>query len=297
MGGFYVEKHINLQPLIVSMPQDLKSKVEALLFSSGRKMSIEELQAHLPAGKETLLTALTTLQKDYDTQQSSLMLVQDGDQWKLTVREKYMDLVRKITPHTELTKTVMETLAVIAWKQPITQSEVIRIRTNKAYDHIDELEKMGFLIKEKYGRTFLLKLTQKFFDYFDLHDAQAARDLFKHIRDQEGETQKRLEVVPPSTIEKGTEQGNGGDSMAKQKEKEHDEAVATGEQEEEIENPEDREHMVDEEEIDSDEALFVQGYEKDEDETLKEVGEEPKRKKKQEKEEETVSKESSEKNE
>lgn len=269
------------------MPQDIKSQVEALLFSSGRKMPLAELHVHVAqTTKEELLDALLALQKDYTARNSSLMLVQEGDLWKLTVHEKYMDLVRKITPHTELTKTVMETLAVVAWKQPITQSEVIRIRTNKAYEHIDELEKMGFVFKEKYGRTFLLKLTQKFFDYFDLRDAQAARDLFKHIRDQKGETQKRLE---------NTEQKKGSDSMAKQEAKEHDEAVAAGEEEEEIENPEDREQMVDEEEIDPEESLFVQGYEKDEDETLEEVSEEQKRKTK--KEEETTSAESSEKNE
>jgi segregation and condensation protein B len=260
-------------------------------------MSLAELHVHVASTtKEELLDALLALQKDYTSGESSLMLVQEGDLWKLTVREKYMELVRKITPHTELTKTVMETLAVVAWKQPITQSEVIRIRTNKAYEHIDELEKMGFLIKEKYGRTFLLKLTQKFFDYFDLRDAQAARDLFKHIRDQEGETQKRLEDAPSSTGEKGTKQGAGGDAMAKQEAKEHDEAVATGEEEEEIENPEDREHMVDEEEIDPDEALFVQGYEKDEDETLEQT-EESKQKKKKGTEEETTAEESPEKNE
>lgn len=271
---------------MLSMPQDLKSQVEALLFSSGRKMPLAELHVHVAqTTKEELLDALLALQKDYTARNSSLMLVQEGDLWKLTVHEKYMDMVRKINPHTELTKTVMETLAVVAWKQPITQSEVIRIRTNKAYEHIDELEKMGFVIKEKYGRTFLLKLTQKFFDYFDLRDAQAARDLFKHIRDQEGETQKQLE---------DTEQKGGDDSMGA---KEHDEAVAAGEEEEELENPEDRDKMVDEDEIDSDEALFVQGYEKDEDETLVQE-EEPNQKKKKEKEkEERESEESSEKNE
>ncbi len=260
------------------MSQDLKSQIEALLFSSGRKMSLAELHVHVASTtKEELLDALLALQKEYTSCDGSLMLVQEGDLWKLTVREKYMDLVRKITPHTELTKTVMETLAVVAWKQPMTQSEVIRIRTNKAYEHIDELEKMGFLIKEKYGRTFLLKLTQNFFDYFDLRDAQAARDLFKHIRDQEGETQKKMEDA---------EQKKEGDSMAKQEAKEHDEAVATGEEEKEIENSEDREQMVDEDEIDPDESLFVQGYEKDEDETL-EQSEEQKQKKKKEKNEES----------
>ena len=70
-------------------------------------------------------------------------------------------------PDTEMTKSVMETLAVIAWKQPIIQADVIKIRTNKAYEHIKELVGMGFVTSEKFGRTKKLKLTQKFLDYFD----------------------------------------------------------------------------------------------------------------------------------
>lgn len=175
------------------MVNDLKNQIEALLFASGRKMTLDELKIHLNVSSvQTIKDAVSELQKEYEQRESPVMLVQEGDSWKLTTREKYLSMVRKINPNTELTKTMMETLAVIAWKQPITQSEVIAIRTNKAYEHIAELEKMGFLVKEKYGRTYMLKLTQKFFDYFDLRDAQAARDMFKHIK-EDAETQKKLE--------------------------------------------------------------------------------------------------------
>ena len=62
----------------------------------------------------------------------------------------------------------METLSVIAWKNPALQSDIIKIRTNKAYKHIGELEEAGFIESIKHGRTKLLKLTKKFYDYFDL---------------------------------------------------------------------------------------------------------------------------------
>jgi len=120
-----------------------------------------------------------------------LMIFDEGELWRFTTKEAYLPLVRKINPNTELSKTMMETLAVIAWKQPILQSEVIHIRTNKAYEHISELEKMQFLVKEKYGRTYLLKLSQKFYDYFDLEGEQAARELFKQFKGK-GEEQKKV---------------------------------------------------------------------------------------------------------
>ena len=76
-------------------------------------------------------------------------------------------MVRKIVTETELTRSVMETLAVIAFKYPILQSDLIKLRTNKAYDHLVELEKSGYISRQKYC-TNLIKLTDKFFKYFDL---------------------------------------------------------------------------------------------------------------------------------
>ncbi len=279
------------------MSQELKNQVEALLFSSGRKMDLKELQLHLGyTPSELLLSVLCELRNDYNNRVGPLMIVEEGDMWKISVREKYVLLTRKINPNTELTRTMMETLAVIAWKQPITQSEVIAIRTNKAYEHIAELEKMGFLIKEKYGRTYILKLTQQFFMYFDLQDAKAARELFSHIKEPE-ETQKKLEEVrqADNTAEKKAGFSTGGDTMKKELEitdkgttpedmnvecanseeasreknieDRHHSNVEDGTEEEELENPDDRENMVDDDEISGDEAGFVQGYENDAEET------------------------------
>ncbi|MBU0461935.1 MAG: SMC-Scp complex subunit ScpB, partial [Nanoarchaeota archaeon] len=103
----------------------------------------------------------------------------------LTVKEGFLSIVQKINPHTELSKAVMETLAVIAWKQPITQAKVVDIRTNKAYDHVEELVELGFITKERYGRSYMLRITQKFLDYFDLPDQEAARKLFMDFRDED----------------------------------------------------------------------------------------------------------------
>ena len=72
----------------------------------------------------------------------------------------------------ELDKPTQETLAIIAYKNPIFQSEVINIRGNKAYDHIKALKELDFINSEKSGRTRLLKITPKFFDYFDVVEDQ-----------------------------------------------------------------------------------------------------------------------------
>jgi len=174
----------------------LKGKLEALLFSSGRKMSIEELSRLSNAKTDDIKNALVELKTEYDDKNSSMMLVNEGDSWKITIREQFLPLVRNIVTETELSKTIMETLAVIAFKYPIKQSELIKIRTNKAYDHLKELEQMGYITRQKHGRTNLLKLTQKFFEYFDLPQ-EKLKEVFKDfasiaraIEDKEFEIKK-----------------------------------------------------------------------------------------------------------
>jgi len=146
----------------------LKNKLESLLFSSGRRMSLDELSKLSHAKPEEIQSTLAELKKEYDERDSSTMLVSEGDFWKLTVREQFLSLVQKIVTQTELSKTLMETLAVIAFKYPIKQSDLIKIRTNKAYDHLKELEEMGYITRQKHGRTNLIKLTQKFFAFWTL---------------------------------------------------------------------------------------------------------------------------------
>lgn len=174
----------------------VKSKVEAVLFSTGNRISLEEISKFCRSRKEDVLVALKELQKEYDEKQSSLMLAEEGDFWKFTVRDHFIPIVRKIVTETELTKSVLETLSVIAFKYPILQSDLIKIRTNKAYEHLAELEKSGYISRQKHGRTNLIKLTEKFFRYFDLTE-EKLKDQFKDfdsiakaIKDKEEEVDK-----------------------------------------------------------------------------------------------------------
>lgn len=165
---------------------DIIHQVEAILFASGKKTEDEYIRklCHVKDIK-LVQEALKELKKVYEAKESSLQVVQEGNFWKLTVRDKYVNLIRKIVPDTEMTKSVMETLAVIAWRQPIIQADVIKVRTNKAYEHIKELVGMGFVTSEKFGRTKKLKLTQKFLDYFDLKGVDDIRELFKRMKKEE----------------------------------------------------------------------------------------------------------------
>ena len=173
-----------------------KSKVEAVLFSVGHKITIDEISRLCRSRKEEVLEALQELRAEYDSKQSSLMLFEEGDSWKFAVRDHLISVVRKIVSETELTKSVMVTLAVIAFKYPVLQADLIKMRTNKAYDHLAELEKSGYISRQKHGRTNLIKLTEKFFRYFDLTE-EKLKDQFKDfdsiaraIKEKEAEVDK-----------------------------------------------------------------------------------------------------------
>ncbi|MDO8480675.1 MAG: SMC-Scp complex subunit ScpB, partial [Nanoarchaeota archaeon] len=161
-------REVRERRLLPSM-NDLKKQLEAILFSVARYITTDELARLVHKEpqqvKEGLLSLMADLENDSDT---SLILLNDGEQWKLTVRQEFAHLVKAVVSDTDLSKSVLETLAVIAFKYPIKQADLIKIRTNKAYDHLMELEKLGFIVRQRYGRSRLIKLTDKFFDYFDL---------------------------------------------------------------------------------------------------------------------------------
>ena len=157
---------------------NLKYKIEALLFSSGRRMTIEELEKLTKAAAEEIREGIAILKEEYLQRNSSIHIIDDGDSWKLTVKDEHLETVKQIVTKTELSRSLLETLAVIAFKYPIKQSDLIKLRTNKAYGHLSQLEELEYITRQKYGRTNLIKLAPKFFDYFDL-PAEKLKGQFK----------------------------------------------------------------------------------------------------------------------
>ena len=171
-----------------------KNEVEALLFSSARAMSLDEIARICRADAKEVEKSLNELREEYEQNKRPLLLIQDGTKWRLTVREGYSHIVDKVVTQAELTKTLIETLAVIAWKAPVLQSDVIKVRTNKAYEHIAELVESGFISKKRHGRSYMLGLAQKFYDYFDLRGKE--------------EFLKKLKPQQPGQAAKATDLGN-----------------------------------------------------------------------------------------
>ena len=179
---------------------ELKNKVEAVLFASGKKVTYEDLARLCNSDITSVKKEVVILKKEYQDRDSPLMLSEEADGLKMTVRETYLPVVHGLVPETELGKSLLETLAVVAWKQPVIQSDLIKVRTNKAYEDVAELVEKGFISKEKHGRTFVLKTTSKFNEYFDLPGKEAIKRIFKEVQaEAELGEQRKMEDFAEST--------------------------------------------------------------------------------------------------
>jgi chromosome segregation and condensation protein ScpB len=87
--------------------EKLKNKIEAILFSAGKKVNIEEIAKLANTSTSMAQQALLELKKDYNERPSSLLVVDEGNAWKIIVKDEYTPIFKKIVTETELSKTVM----------------------------------------------------------------------------------------------------------------------------------------------------------------------------------------------
>ena len=148
--------------------QELKSRIEAVLFITARAISLDEIANILGEDTEKIEEAILELIMDYASRDGALE-IDDENGYILQVKEEHMDLVELLCP-VDLKPAVLRTLSVIALKEPIRQTALIELRGSSAYDHIKELVEKELITKtrDKNGRSFNLKTTPKFKEYIKL---------------------------------------------------------------------------------------------------------------------------------
>lgn len=146
----------------------LKEKIEAVLFVTRSAMKISQVAEILDEEEENVETALLELMFDYSSRNSALE-IDDENGYIIQVKSEYKDIVERLCP-VDLKPSVLKTLTIIALKEPIRQSALKDLRGSTAYEHVGELVEKGFVsrTKDRNGRSFNLKTTQKFAEYFKL---------------------------------------------------------------------------------------------------------------------------------
>lgn len=160
-------------------------KVEAALFISARFLNLKELVMLTDLNPLMIKELLQRLIDKYNREDSAIEIIIKEDLWKMDVRQEYVGMINKLATGTsEFTKAEQETLAIIAYKQPVKQSVIIKIRGNKAYDHIKHFIDIGLVQAKKEGHTMDLKLSDEFFDYFHLQKKEQGNKIIA-VEDQE----------------------------------------------------------------------------------------------------------------
>ncbi|HEY9745516.1 MAG TPA: SMC-Scp complex subunit ScpB [Oculatellaceae cyanobacterium] len=147
--------------------QTLKGRIEAVLFMTGKALSLAEIAELVEAPYEETEIALVELMGDYNFREDSSLEIDDTDGYILQVKEDYGDIVNKMMP-LEISAAELRTLSAIAIKAPVLQSDLIEWRGSVAYEHIASLLQRKLISKKREGRSYILNVTRHFHEYFKL---------------------------------------------------------------------------------------------------------------------------------
>lgn len=140
------------------------------MFISGRSLCIEELARLCEFGNlGTMRRYVEELEKEYKERDAGIEIYCWNERYEMRVRPDLEQTVMHFA-ESDMPPAMLKTLALIAYKQPITQSDVVKSRGNRAYYYIKKLHLMEFIKAEKQGRTKILGTTPRFREYFRVDD-------------------------------------------------------------------------------------------------------------------------------
>lgn len=152
-------------------PAELKRVIEAALFAAQEPLPMQELKKLFAdeVATESIRSAIDELQSDW--QERAIELIKLASGWRFRVRPQYMVYLERLTPEKapRYSRAVMETLAIIAYRQPVTRGDIEQIRgVSVSSNVIKTLEGRGWVDlvghRDVPGRPGLYATTRKFLD-------------------------------------------------------------------------------------------------------------------------------------
>lgn len=179
----------------------MKGRVEAILFVSGDAVSIRDLSRALQVSESEVRATLNQLRDQYDYEQRGFLIKRFGDKVQLATRPLYAgDVLRMLQPvqQQSLSQAAMETLAVVAYKQPVTRAEVEQVRGVKCDYSLQSLMNKGLIReagrKDTIGRPILFCTTDEFLSHFGLEGLEGLPPMPVPPQEDQGE-------LPPDSEE------------------------------------------------------------------------------------------------
>jgi segregation and condensation protein B len=149
----------------------LASQIEAILYLKGQALDLAVIAECAGCDRDAAEAAMMELMDDYAHRDSALEVVETPKGYTLQLRGSFQDLIDKMIPP-EIGTGALRTLAAIAIKGSISQSDLVELRGSGAYQHVQELVEVGFVRKRRQAgsRSSLLQVTDKFHRTYELND-------------------------------------------------------------------------------------------------------------------------------
>ena len=189
----------------IEKSQDKISLIEAALYVAGKPLDLKTLGSVIGLRSEEKTRETARKLKDryiQDGRAIEVIELTDG-RFVMQLKPQYTPHVRRLATRQLLTPGPMKTLSFIAYKQPVTQSYLAKVRGNLSYSHVKHLQEMGLISEEKLGRTKILRTTPNFADYFNLsQDLQTMKKQLERIfEDIKLEKYSNKQTITSNSIE------------------------------------------------------------------------------------------------
>lgn len=152
---------------MASTDAETRKVVEAALFSAGGPISDREIADKTGIGLDDVQAALEDLRTVYGDDGTALEVARAGEKYAMQIRADLTETTRDLAPM-EIPKHLLRTLALIAYHQPIKQSELVDMIGSKTYDHVRELEDREMIDATPDGLTKELTTSDTFPEYFGI---------------------------------------------------------------------------------------------------------------------------------
>jgi segregation and condensation protein B len=160
-----------LSELQEEAPQtELVARIEAALYSSGRPLDAEQLARAARITSERKAASLAReIAKTVNTTMQAIQVVEyPGPRFAMQLKTEYTQVARRFATRPLLSKAALRTMSFVAYFQPISAGELVLRRSSAVYQHLKELESVGFVASERQGRSRVYRTTQRFAEYFGL---------------------------------------------------------------------------------------------------------------------------------
>ena len=172
----------------------LTTVLEAILFGAGRSMSLQELSEMLKQPKGVIMVGLASLRKEISERENCALQLSDvSGRWIFEVKPE-LSAHLPGSFRAEIPQRLLPAAALVAYHQPMAQSQLVDMLGQRAYDHVRDLADMGLIDRRRDGLTRRLTTTRRFAEYFGCPEVEfrKVRTWFRSEADKLGLTSSEM---------------------------------------------------------------------------------------------------------